>query len=359
MKSILENINSQNDNKTERFIYMLVFIGCAIIHCVYIPFFMYFGAVVMVTMNVASVLLYIFMAVTINMARLKFTGTVAYFEICIHSFMATLTLGWDFGFALYLICVVPLAFYIPYKKLASPFAMCLIVVGAFTFLKYFSSLDWFVAYRSHNLSDNTVSVIYILNSIVSFIMLLALSFVYNISLKRAQKSMRDKNEMLVELAFTDPLTKLSNRHSMYEALRSCFELADKEEMVFTIVLSDIDDFKEINDTYGHNSGDEVLKKVAQVFKLNAPDDAEICRWGGEEILMLLPDCDVEKGAEIADNLRKAIASEVFASGEKKFFVTMTFGVSENKGQLTVDKMISNADKNLYSGKRSGKNCVVC
>ncbi len=359
MKRILDNIKNTNDNKHERFVYKLVFIGCTIVHFLCILFFFMLHSVVMTCLNFVSVILYVILIYMADRASLKVIGSIAYMEISIHSIMATLTLGWAFGFALYLICVVPLAFYISYKKIGTSFIMSLTAVAMFTTLKYITSLEWFVPFKPQHLSGNAVNAVYIGNSIISFIMLLALSLVYNVYRTRAQNTMAKKNEILLELAYTDPLTKLSNRHSMYEYLDECYEQALKDGKPFTILLADIDDFKIINDTYGHNSGDTVLKRVADIFKENVPEGADVCRWGGEEVLVLLPECEVEDGAELADKLRKIIEAEVFESGKKRFSVTMTFGVSENKGQFEVDKMVSNADRNLYSGKRNGKNCVVC
>ena len=359
MKRILDNIKNTNDNKHERFVYRLVFIGCVVVHFIFVLFFGMLHSVAMTCFNVVSVLLYSVLIYLTDRASLKAIGSIAYMEISIHSVMATLTLGWGFGFALYLICVVPLSFYISYKKIGTSFLMSLIAVAMFTTLKYVTSLDWFIPLNPQHLSGGAVNAVYIGNSIVSFIMLLALSLVYNVYRTRAQNSLAKKNEILLELAYTDPLTKLSNRHSMYEHLDECHEQALKDGKPFTILLADIDDFKLINDTHGHNNGDMVLKRIANIFKENVPEGADVCRWGGEEVLVLLPEYGLDEGAELADKLRKIVEAEVFDSGKKEFSVTMTFGVCENKGQYGVDKMVSNADKNLYSGKRSGKNCVVC
>lgn len=360
MMNIIKNLmNIKNIHATEKRVYRGVFVGCAVVHFICMIFFMQFDAILMEILNAISVLLYISMIIECDKWSFKFMGTVAYIDMGIHGILATLSVGWDFGFSLYLICVIPLAFYIPYRRIVTSFTMSFLAVALFTMLKYYASSDHFEAYRGHNLSVSTVNVVYIINSIISFTMLLALSLIYNISINRARKALEVKNSMLRELAYTDPLTKLSNRHSMYRSLTKSFVCAETDGTVFSIILADIDDFKKINDTYGHNSGDMVLKRVAEIYKENVPENANVCRWGGEEILVLLPGLEVEEGAEIADNLRQLIEAEIFKCGKKTFNTTMTFGVSENKGQFSVDKMISNADKNLYSGKRSGKNCVIC
>lgn len=359
MSAFIEKAKEFRDNITERFIYKCVIVGCAVVHFLLIFLFTYFNAWLMAGLNILSVFLYMGLFFWTNKGDLRVMGTLAYLEIGIHSILATMAIGWDYGFALYLICVVPLAFYIPYKHMRTSMILSVITVVMFTGLKYYASAEWFVPYRTPDLSVPAINTVYIANGIISFIMLLVLSLIYNISSKRAQKSLQKKNEQLRELAYTDPLTKLQNRRSMFISIKESFELCEKNSKAFSILLSDIDDFKVINDTHGHNCGDMVLKEISRIFKENVPENASVCRWGGEEILVLLPDCELEEGAEIAEGLRKLIEAVAFKGKKDDFHVTMTFGVSENKGQLTVDKMISNADRNLYSGKRSGKNCVVC
>lgn len=359
MTNLFKRLKDFSDNITERFIYKCVIVACALIHFMLIFLFAFFGATVMIILNVVSVVLYAVLYYFAAKGDLKIMGTLAYLEIVLHSIFATLAMGWDYGFALYLICVVPLAFYIPYKHMRTSMILSVITVLLFTGLKYFTSSQGFEPRRTPDLSVTFVNTIYILNSFISFIMLLVLSLIYNVSSKRAERHLKKKNEQLRELAYTDPLTKLQNRRSMFISIKESFEQCEKNSKAFSILLSDIDDFKVINDTYGHNCGDMVLKEISRIFKENVPENASVCRWGGEEILVLLPDCELEDGAEIGEGLRKRIEAVAFKGKNNDFYVTMTFGVSENKGQLTVDKMISNADRNLYSGKRSGKNCVVC
>ena len=340
--------------------YVSLLVFCAIDHMLITSVFVTFKAWILTGLNVAIVLVHLFMALIAKKSDLRIIGTIAYCMTGVHSVLATLGVGWDYGFALYLICIVPLAFYIPYKRMRTSCIIAFASVAAFTLLRFYVAADGFTPY-GHVLSDiKTIAVngIYIFNSIASFILLVVISIVYYVSNKRAQAELERKNAKLRELAYTDPLTRLKNRRSMFSAVKESLKNAQENGTTFTVLLADIDDFKTVNDSYGHNCGDVVLKEVSRIFEANAPENASVCRWGGEEILVLLPSCEVEKGAEIADRIRLAISNRIFENEGISFRVTVTIGVCENSGNLTADKMISKADKNLYTGKSSGKNCVV-
>lgn len=359
MEYLNKRILDYCENLTSVKIYKIICVGCAIVHFGFVILFRIMKAMVCMNFNIASVLLYLLLFFRCTNDNKSLVGTLAYSEIVLHGILATIYVGWEFGFALYLVCVIPLAFYLSFKRFITPIIMCLSTIVLFIALKFLTGAGIVTPIMESSLSRTAITVIYIANSVVSFMMLVVLSLVYNISSNRANVILQEKNHQLVELAYTDSLTKLQNRRSMFLSIKESFKRAAENGEAFTIVLSDIDDFKQVNDTYGHNAGDMVLKKVSQLVRESLPVGASACRWGGEEILMLLPDCTVDEGAEFADNLRKAVSEMEFPWGEKDIHITMTFGVSENKGQLSVDKMVSNADKNLYSGKRNGKNCVIC
>lgn len=339
-------------------IYKIVCIGCAVVHMILVIMFKIFNAKFMMNFNIISVLLYIGLCMFCDEDNLNIVGTIAYFEIVLHGICATITLGWDYGFAMYLVCVVPLTFYLSFKKLITPMIMCLTTIILFIGLKYVTKSSWYEPFLVTDLSIPAITTIYIANTVISFIMLVVLSLIYNISSKRGQKAMQEKNQQLFELAYTDTLTKLNNRRSMFYLMQTALVGSKEQNSSFSIVLSDIDDFKKVNDFYGHNAGDLVLSEVGRVVNESLPQGASACRWGGEEILVLLPTFNSKDAINYAEKLRTTIEKLEFNYQEQSFGITMTFGICENSGQLSLDKMISNADKNLYKGKSQGKNCVV-
>jgi diguanylate cyclase (GGDEF)-like protein len=161
-------------------------------------------------------------------------------------------------------------------------------------------------------------------------------------------------EELHRLSVTDPLTRLYNRRRMNEVMDEYINNAKRYQDPFSLILFDIDNFKNINDHYGHNTGDRVLIKIAEITKDLLRKTDYIGRWGGEEFLILLPKSVKEDAAQIAEKLRGEIQNIIFP---EEFNVTCSFGIAEYDNQLDLDDIVNNADKALYHAKNSGKNCV--
>lgn len=156
----------------------------------------------------------------------------------------------------------------------------------------------------------------------------------------------------------DTLTQLLNRRSMGNYLQAAHEHARTGKSTFCLLLLDIDDFKKVNDTYGHDCGDEVLKYVAGVVSTGVRKNDNVFRWGGEEILVLL-NMDEESSVEIAEKIRLDIENGVVNyRDEFRVNVTVTIGVSAYQGGTSIQDMMDDADAKLYFGKRNGKNQVV-
>jgi len=135
--------------------------------------------------------------------------------------------------------------------------------------------------------------------------------------------------------------------------------ASRSKRPFSIILCDIDDFKKINDRFGHETGDFVLQQIANILKeITRPQDLT-SRWGGEEFLIFLPDMSSGNAGDTAERLRERIDGHIFSFDEIEIKVTMSFGVSDHfYGDTGSAECIREADKNLYEAKRQGKNRVV-
>lgn len=160
------------------------------------------------------------------------------------------------------------------------------------------------------------------------------------------------------LARTDPLTKLSNRRDFLEKFDLELHRFERNKIPFSVILCDIDDFKLVNDQYGHDSGDFVLVGIAELMKAAVRKQDVVGRWGGEEFILLLPETNIEGAVRVAEGLRKNLEDKTFYFNGEALAVTMTFGVSRFDGDMDIDTCIKRADEALYSGKREGKNRVV-
>lgn len=162
-----------------------------------------------------------------------------------------------------------------------------------------------------------------------------------------------------ERATTDGLTGLTNHRAFQERLAQVHALAERTGRKFSLILTDIDHFKRVNDTYGHPVGDAVLKRVAAVFAGRARKVDVVARYGGEEFVLVLPDTDAEGAAVFANKLREDIAAQTMTSDQGPFRVTLSLGVAEYPadGRATAE-LIERADQALYFCKKNGRNRVT-
>lgn len=181
-------------------------------------------------------------------------------------------------------------------------------------------------------------LVIVISFIVFFILLYMISF----------KSLREK-----ELISKDYLTKLYNRRYFYEVSENCIQLAKREKTPMTICMIDIDNFKQINDKYGHSGGDSVLKIFAKETKNLIRKSDILVRFGGEEFLLLLHNTNIDNAEVLANKIRKHFEN---LNNEIKF--TISIGISEFKEQKIIDDIINEADLCLYKAKENGKNKVI-
>jgi two-component system cell cycle response regulator len=178
--------------------------------------------------------------------------------------------------------------------------------------------------------------------------------------KRHSDNLRDRLDESVELAVTDALTGLHNRRYMETHLAALAEQAGATGRPLSLVLVDIDNFKSINDTYGHDAGDRVLRQFASRFRRNTRSIDLACRIGGEEFVVVMPDSGLERACQMAERLRECIAAEPFQpDGETRLTVTASVGVATlAQPQGSLDALFKRADQALYVAKRGGRNRVV-
>ena len=176
----------------------------------------------------------------------------------------------------------------------------------------------------------------------------------NHDLAMSVKLLNENNQKLTWLAMYDPLTNLFNRRALINQVHQ--ELANKTMNVHStsLILIDLDYFKAVNDTFGHDVGDQVLMHVADFLSANVRKQDLIARWGGEEFVILLGDTSIEQSEQIATNLQEKMKLENFLP-----VTSMTFsaGVATLSAGQSFDDLIANADKALYTAKKSGRNCV--
>ena len=177
--------------------------------------------------------------------------------------------------------------------------------------------------------------------------------------KRHSDYLRGALDESVELAITDVLTGLHNRRYMEAHLKTLVEQALASGRPLSLLLVDIDHFKAINDSYGHDAGDNVLREFAVRFRRNTRGVDLACRLGGEEFVIVMPDTTTEAARQIGERLRDCVAADPFqANRETCVHITASVGIASLVGSDTPDKLLKRADLSLYAAKREGRNRVV-
>ena len=179
--------------------------------------------------------------------------------------------------------------------------------------------------------------------------------------KRYNDRLRNSVRQTIELAVTDALTGLHNRRYLDTHLRTLFARAKVRGRPLTICITDIDRFKQVNDVYGHDAGDEVLKEFAGRIRSTVRGADLACRFGGEEFVVVMPDTPAEAAAAVAERLRGMIEARPFQlrSGETPLLLTASMGIATlMPGIDTPEQLLKQADRALYEAKNSGRNRVV-
>ena len=173
--------------------------------------------------------------------------------------------------------------------------------------------------------------------------------------------LRETYRQTLELATTDPLTGLYNRRYLTPYLDKLIERSTAARKPFSMLVLDIDHFKSVNDTHGHGAGDEILKGFAQRLKATTRGVDLVCRFGGEEFVVLCPDSDQSQAQILAERLRSAIAEQPFQAGpDLSLEITTSIGLATSEcGTDTAQSLFERADKALYEAKAAGRNKVIC
>ncbi len=310
----------------------------------------------MAYVNIVSVLWYLasFLILHKNGITLYIFATFA--EIMAHMTLAVLSMGWDSGFPLYFIGCIAIVFYADYFSVrlgqrhfkGSNFS---IVSGTLYFCTMLATRLWGSIYEI----DTTLSFVCLaVNSLVVFCFV---TLFFGMLTRMAHFY----EDALAKQATHDKLTGLVNRHYLVEQLEEIYASGDMSG--YWLAILDIDNFKGINDRYGHLCGDFVLKTVAEMVK-SLCGDRIVCRWGGEEFVIVGNDHGKnKKGIDIEsallEDIRRNVAIKDFVyDPETTVNLTVTIGMSHYRDGQTVDEWVNRADGRLYWGKQNGKNKVV-
>lgn len=174
-------------------------------------------------------------------------------------------------------------------------------------------------------------------------------------LREDAEELRRRAEAASEMSMTDALTGLLNRHGLQRALQRELAEARRYARPLSCLLLDVDFFKAVNDTHGHAAGDAALMQAARVLTESVRGSDVVCRYGGEEFLVLAPETDARGALSLADKVRLSVSARLFGDGERVFPLTLSAGVAELRPGESGNDMIARADEALYQAKQLGRN----
>ena len=349
---INKDIKAENENKrvivTLRVLYIIVFLAFILDVC-----FAGIDVVKMYTVKIA-VLAVVIIALFIYTYFSKTKPSLFCFMIFLFlwSLMMMPCFGWRAGMQNYVIIILMLCFFAMHGRNLYKFIYAgFVLVVRILIIVIFSGIKSDVA-----ISDMNDKLLQITNISAVFISIIFISYMFSRKENEAENKLMKYNDQLKKEASTDQLTGLNNRRKAREYLTRL----KKEEVstAVSVAMGDIDFFKKVNDTYGHDAGDEVLKFVAKTMVDNCRTSAFISRWGGEEFLLIFPDCNGDQAFIILERLRNKIQKETIVVGDNKIKITMTFGLTEYNYSKDEELAIKEADEKLYIGKSNGRNQVV-
>jgi len=260
-----------------------------------------------------------------------------------HAVLAVWTLGWSSGFQYYLLPLIP---FVMFNDRLTSATVAATSAGVFAVLMVLRAVA-----PEGGVDGGFAPVLRYGNLVVPVLALALVSFYFRRASTMAEQRMES-------MAHTDPLTGLLNRRSMEQRLREAAQGFQRTGRSFCVVMADVDHFKRINDVYGHEAGDRVLRAVAALLSERLRAHDAVARWGGEEFLLLLPETDLDTARDVADRLRAIAEARLHDSAGFDRSVTLTFGVAVFDHAMRVDACLKKADEALYAGKAGGRNRVV-
>lgn len=289
-----------------------------------------------------------------SLMQILVMGLIVYISLI----LSTLFMGTECSFNTILLSLIPVVFFAEYllrnSSIVSYASSVLILI---TNLILIFVNDWFV--RDGALTVIEKNIFESFNWIVAICLTVFSATVFMAEVFNISNGLTKQNKKLNVLANYDPLTQLLLRRPMLEHIDKCVEQKKFYAKDYSICIGDIDFFKKFNDQYGHDCGDVVLKTVSRMISDGAGSDNYVCRWGGEEIMILFPDTTVYEAQKIVERIRHSIEGAVIHYKDTEVHVTMTFGISSSEKHIMSQEVIESADKALYAGKESGRNRVCC
>ncbi len=264
--------------------------------------------------------------------------------------VGTLIMHWQYSFQYLILTVMLVVFFNMTWNMFKRVLVAMLHALLLTILAGFS-------YKGPGLIEMPPTV-FAMNFIALISIIISVGVAYSRKFSASEYKLYEYNRKLERMAGSDPLTGLLNRRYMSDVLHKLETRYKQERVPLAIAMGDIDFFKKVNDTYGHDCGDVVLKEIAAMLTKFMDDKGYASRWGGEEFLLVFRGINADEVFQQLEMFRDMISKNVIEADDKTITITMTFGLEEYSSHAGVDETIKKADEKLYLGKNGGRNRVV-
>ncbi len=337
--------------------YQVVAFILMLIHCFFEVFYIVISCTPMAVINLFSIVIYVISMLYMKKWQMLITVWVLVLEVYMHAIFACIFLGMNCGIQLWLfgtLASIFLPFFMPKLSKGQKIriiAFSLVIVMTYVTLNILD--DNKLLPTTYNVEDELARLMYYINVIIGFSAIILCISVYSIM-------MEEKNRDLQKMADHDFLTGIFNRQRIKKILDAEIKI-EKESSggLLAIAILDVDLFKNVNDTYGHEAGDDVLKEMARIFGEYGDRGLLYGRWGGEEFMLISPEnISYDEFAELLQNIREEIAEHPFNSDGHTMKITVSIGAALYENGMTTEKLVHIADGRLYTAKESGRNTVI-
>ena len=337
-KNLLEKLS---EHRT--FIFLVM---CLCIHVFNVFLFWKFGLFPLVVLNAISSVIYVVFLTLFKNDNLRIS--FAYFEIMIFAAVSELISGGHYGSISFVIGLLAVIYFLlPYSNRKKHMyqgigAVLAIAISQISFFEYSICPELMDTVLLHE------SFVKGMNLVITLFALFYLTNLYMVE----QNTTREK---LDYNSNHDMLTGLYNRRFFESIMKRSKE---EKETSFSVAMLDVDNFKKINDTYGHETGDRVLASVSACIEACLPKDAVAVRWGGEEFVLYLPQVESDRALEVLNVFRTNLSEQVIYHNDTRVSITVTIGLCTGDSIADYEEYLRQADEKLYWGKKHGKNQIV-
>ncbi|MCR5627227.1 MAG: GGDEF domain-containing protein [Lachnospiraceae bacterium] len=319
---------------------------CLAVHIISFIFYLQMGSVAVAVVNAISSLIYVILLIT-HYKDSDGSIVIAFFEIMCFSILSELLLSGNLGYMYFPLGMVSVISHLVSGKKTKIFLLQLVGIITTVIIFFIDADNIMIKIGPQVDYDEIRYCIIFSNILVALINMMYVSFLY--------LEGQERNRAALQYSIDhDPLTGLYNRRFFYAHVNDYESYKGK----YAIAMMDIDNFKSINDNYGHKLGDAALVSMADILKASLNETDIAVRWGGEEFIVFMPDTDENIAFESLSAILEKIRNNVTTLDDKKVSFTVTIGLAVKSKIADFEKAINDADRRLYRGKNNGKNKIV-